>query len=61
MVVIYFSLTPLRGEGKAQRHKAKSHDHIPGADIRNRILGGSDIEDDDPDKAGDKGTNHDWG
>lgn len=55
------ALTPLRGETEAQGDKSKAEDHIPSADIRNWILGGSDIEDDDPDKAGDKGTNHDWG
>jgi len=49
MVVIYFSLTPLRGEGKAQRHKAKSHDHIPGADMRDWVGRSADVVNNDPD------------
>jgi hypothetical protein len=60
MVVIYFSLTPLRGEGETERHKAKAHDHIPGTDMRDWVLGSADVIDDDPNQANDKCPDHRW-
>jgi len=55
------ALTPLSGEAEAQGDKSKAEDHIPSTDIRDRILSGSDVENDDPDEASDECANHDWG
>lgn len=46
--VIY--LAPAGGEGKTKGDKGEANDHIPGADIRNRIEGLGDIEGHDPGK-----------
>ena len=51
-------LTPLGCEGEATEDKAEANHHIPRADAWHWVAGGGDIEDDDPNKAGEKGPDH---
>lgn len=56
--VIKGRLAPTGSEGETHADEGKAHNHVPGADIRDRILGLRDVEDDDPEEANQEGRNH---
>ncbi len=51
-------LAPARSEGEADSNKGESDDHIPGADVRNRIESLGDIEGNNPGKADEERAEH---
>ena len=51
-------LTPARSQREAHADEGKTHNHVPGADIGDRVLGLGDVEDDDPEEADKEGSNH---
>ena len=52
-------LAPTRSEGEPNANEGKAHNHVPGADIWDRIASLGDIEDDDPDEADKEISDHD--
>ena len=56
--VIKEGLAPFCGEREASRNKAKSYDHVPSPNMRNRVGGITDVVSHDPSKANQKGGDH---
>lgn len=50
--------TPLRGEGEADANEAETDDHVPGANSGHWVTSRGHVENNDPDKSGEKCSNH---